>query len=209
MNINQQMINFFKNGFFIHKLTLDEQKRVATLSESLVASMDKWRYDIDETDVIMPPWCVFSHEHAQRELVLNTYLPIIQQYKWMFDDFSDVTEVCVHAGLHIPAMQWHTDYADSHRSDIFILAYPNIAAIDGGELLVGERTLYGTFEEFYRFTPTPTEIIVINNMSPFFVHKVEPMKSGFAFDRILCLVGWRRNALAHRDNLPKENDWYE
>lgn len=203
------MINFFKNGFFIHKLTPQEQESVSVLSKSLKATKDTWIFDLDESDVIMPRWCVFSQNHTQRDMALDVYLPIIKQYKWIYDNFSAVTEVCIHAGLHIPALQWHTDYADSHRSDFFILAYPNDVPIEGGELLIGERTLCGTYRELYRFKPSPTELIVINNMNPFFVHKVEPIKSNDPFQRILCLIGWRKNSLAHRDNVPDENNDYE
>lgn len=192
---SREEILFFESGFFTVEITDRVIKaQIDRVSALMVNDIDNWNYDDIDYDIKMPNWS--SHYNFDDQLchdMVELYLPIIKQYPFIYDDQSHITELSMQAGIHAPALNWHSDYIDTHRADAFILTYPGTVNLDGGELLLGKRTVWNTIDEIIRIKPNPYTIVFINNMNPFFVHKVLPLSAQDNFKRFVCSIGWRRN----------------
>lgn len=191
----REEILFFENGFFTVEITDPVIKdQIDRIGAAMVNGLEQWDYDEIDSDIKMPRWSAHYEFDDQlcRDMV-DLYLPIIKQYSFIYDEQSRVTELSMQAGIHTPALSWHSDYIDTHRADAFILTYPGTIPLNGGELLVGKRTIWNAIDETIRIKPDPYTVVFINNMNPFFVHKVLPLTTEDNFKRLVCSIGWRRN----------------
>ncbi len=192
----KEEIMFFESGFFVYEIEDPIlRERVSQLGKKMTDGIDSWVFDNVDTDVKMPHWSAFYDFNDPLCLeFINLYQPIIERHSFIYDSMSKVTELSMQSGIHHPALSWHSDYVDTHRADAFMLTYPGTGPLNGGELLMGKRTIWNTVDETFRMAPDPYKIIFINNMNPFFVHKVEPLKAEDNFKRLVCSIGWRRNS---------------
>ncbi len=102
-------------------------------------------------------------------------------------------DVCVNRGVEQASYTAHTDY---HEGDIdfFALLYPMYWNSDlyGGHLVI-ENQYQNPSGGMKVIAPTITKIVILNNMNPYFKHKVTGIHPPTEIlNRALCTVSWKR-----------------
>lgn len=192
-------VSFFNCGYYVHNISdTQTRKRVESLANDIATSSTMWLPDKIEQDSLMPEWSRCGNfSDPQAEEMLDVYIDIIKSHSSWFDDRSRIIEMSLQCGVHGASTFWHTDYYDTHRSDAFILAYPVCWDPSwGANLEIGLRDLGGDIVNTTVFNLTPHKVLFINNMNPFFVHRVQMLLNAEQnFNRFMLLIGWKRNAV--------------
>lgn len=192
-------VSFFNCGYYVHNICdTQTQKQVFNLAEQITTSATTWAPDNIEQDSLMPEWSrTGDFSDPQADEILQVYSNIIKSHSSWFDDRSRIIEMSLQCGVHGASTFWHTDYYDTHRSDAFILAYPVFwEPAWGANLEIGLRDLSGSIINTVVFNLTPHKVLFVNNMNPFFVHRVQELLNHEQnFNRYMLLIGWKRNAV--------------
>ncbi len=102
-------------------------------------------------------------------------------------------DVCVNRGVEQASYVAHTDYHDGDI-DFFALLYPTYWNSDlyGGHLVIEDRC-QNSSSGTQVIAPTITKIVILNNMNPYFKHKVTSIHPSDEIpNRVLCTVSWKR-----------------
>ena len=123
-------------------------------------------------DVIEPQTEMYF---GPKEALFAEFMPLIQTMSYIFGNDPQV-DANISRGQQDNTFSYHTDFHDG-RSDFFILFYPKEWNFeDGGSLDLGVRNLLmSTVDHCCTYEPSVHQIVLINNLNPLFVHKVQPI----------------------------------
>lgn len=110
-----------------------------------------------------------------KELIISQFMPLILSMSYIFGKDAKV-DANISRGQSDNSFLFHSDFYDK-QSDFFILFYPKQWDIEnGGCLELGGKNLLTTSVDHYvTFEPSLCQIVLINNLNPLFVHKVQPI----------------------------------
>lgn len=110
-----------------------------------------------------------------RESIINQFMPLIKSMSYIFGKDAKI-DANISRGQQDNSFQYHSDFYDKH-SDFFILFYPKQWDIEnGGGLELGlKNLLMSTVDPYVTFEPSLFQIVLINNLNPLFVHRVQPI----------------------------------